>query len=410
MEPLIVDRNQVDDMPFHSMTVTGRAVGGRQFSGAGIGQSCAASLWSTLGEGVERLCLASPPPDLPVGRAQDLPGQALTAEQWPLFTEEQLRAHDFPWSNLCEDLICRWSCGVRLLTGVPYWAPASLIWVDRHADRFTAGFSTGTACHTDPAQATLSAILEVVERDAFAILWEARACVPCLDPQAQWQRPMVRQLDRALAHRRQRLLLRDMTTDLGIPAVCAVIQDLQARRPALVVGTAADQTYEAACFRAASEAWFCWTWMRDQHRRDLNASFDRAWEETTVPKDMRAHAFLYGFPEAGFMAQHLTAPAFRFRSVAAETRSERPALATQLLIQKLEAAGFPVLEFQITLPEIAALGLVVHKVLVPKLTPLSIGRFCRALANSRIRTVPLCCGWSHHGVLPPAAAYPHPLP
>ena len=389
--------------------VCGRTAQGSKISGAGFAPTTATAVLVAVSEAIERYALATMPQDTSLARIDELQGAVLDPARLQLFTAAQLADSRLGFRAFNPAEPTHWANGRTLIDGDRLWIPADLLWL-RAPSALTAGISTGAAAHTLETEALLSGLYEVVERDALAIVWEARAIVPELDPLADWQTPEVRMLAAALSRAQLQLIIRDMTTDLDIPCVLAVIHDPLERRPALAIGAAARRDRAVACARAAREAYFCWTWMRDEHaRRSLTLTAARTAAER--PQEMMWQAFLYGFPEAMAWSSHLVVPANSNFPAHEPPRSLGGAESELQWIQdRLAARGYCAISHELTMPEIAALDWCVHKVLVPGLVPLSIGCWCRHLANPRIETVPRYMSWPHAGPLPLGEAHPVPLP
>lgn len=109
--------------------------------------------------------------------------------------------------------------------------------------------SNGCASGINRDDALNRAILEVIERDAMAIWWYARqrrrhVPVTCLDrlaPRLSWW----------LGKRQRRIMLIDITSDVGVPAMAAVSHEDNGGRVA--IGSAADSDFEAATISAVTE-------------------------------------------------------------------------------------------------------------------------------------------------------------
>ncbi len=288
--------------------------------------------------------------------------------------------------------------------------PAELVWVTPVPNRFAPGISTGAASHTESDAALLSGLYEVVERDAFTIMWESRAVTPLLDPMAVFQVDEVRAMAAFFRNLDIRLILRNITTDLEIPSVLAILHDNSKRRPALALGAASRATIGEACRKAAEEAYHTWTWMTDEHLKS-----EVSWAETLasleMPDVMMRHPYLYGFPQSISMASHLLAdaPVISPRSEVSFSPVRRDQLRS--VVEHLAQRGHePMVCDLVPSAEVDRNPLSVVKLIVPGLVPLSIGRSGRMLANPRIAGVPTRMGWPHVGLHTTETWVPHPFP
>jgi len=111
--------------------------------------------------------------------------------------------------------------------------------------------SSGCSIGNSKEEAILHGIFEVAERDAYMLLWYARATVPAIDPMTS-QDPECRHWCRRLHADGFEILVADGTTDLQIPAVL-VFAIRRARWPHLVCASAAHLYPEIALKKALRE-------------------------------------------------------------------------------------------------------------------------------------------------------------
>ena len=414
-------RHRADELP-HSTVIAileGAVLGreGRRERQVAVGSGFALDVeqaaTAALAEGLERWHLLAPPEDTRSCRAPELPeGRVLRADEWPTFTPEQLRLPRFPWRGYHPEQHHTWTRVLRIPSGEPLWVPASLVSNSTAVERFMPSVSSGAAYHVSTARAVLSGLLEVVERDAFTIVWESRSTTPLLNPHAPWQAPEVRLIARELERRGLRFLLRDLTTDLGIPTVLAVVHDPRERRPALALGAATRLSLRAACEKAAREVCHTWAWMCDEHD-SRRMTRDETLTRLEVHHDMSLHPYLYGFPQSLPGASHLlTEAGFASGGPPADApgREGAPEEGLRRLVERLEARGHQVFYKDLSAPVTREPGAGVVKVFVTGLVPLSVGLWGRALGHPRIRDVPPRMNWPHPGPLAPEHGVPHPFP
>jgi len=419
LEAAGLQRTSSEDLPYsEAIALCYMPGGGSLAAGAGIGAAWEPALLAATGEAIERQCLRVSPQLERSARwapASELKGRVLAPGSWPMFTDAQHARPDFPYPPF-DDSPRYWVEATSLADRSAIWVPATLVWLGTPAagdHLLTSGISTGSASHVERDRALLSGLYESVERDALAIVWESRAVTGLLDPRAPWQDPELRRLDDYADARGLRLLLREITTDLGLPTVLAVLRDPRRRRPAMTIGSATRACVRDASLRAAMECVHCWGWVRDEHRKRVDESYEQAYAAASKPTEMLAHAFLYGFPEAEEHARHLWSDAeFEDTPVGplAHERPLSPEAELAIAVERLVGQGYEPLSVDIATPDVAALGFHVYKTLVPATVPLSVGSWCRHLGNPRIKMVPAARGWKHPGPLPVDAGVPHPLP
>jgi ribosomal protein S12 methylthiotransferase accessory factor len=142
-----------------------------------------------------------------------------------------------------EDPKIAWAWGWSLIRRCAVLVPACLVYMPyfpcfRHQGEEVAGpaVSTGLACATSLDEAVLKGIYELVERDAFMIVWSNRLPVPSVDIASH---PRLRKLyeDRLQRDGLRYVVLR-ITTDIPIPSFLCLLID-EHRSPAMVCAGAA---------------------------------------------------------------------------------------------------------------------------------------------------------------------------
>lgn len=165
-----------------------------------------------------------------------------------------------PIVPLTRETLLWWTRMRELTTNEEMWVPAYAVYMPYKIDRLRGepwvdfSTSTGLACGDTPEQATLSALLEIVERDAFTLAWVLKRECPASDPAhyadfAPWFECLS-----------ARVLTRDITTELGIPVAVSYVIREPGARPALVVGAGAALTRARATEKAVIEVAGCYNY------------------------------------------------------------------------------------------------------------------------------------------------------
>jgi ribosomal protein S12 methylthiotransferase accessory factor len=146
----------------------------------GVSTTRRRAIGKAMGEAVERYCAAQFDEEALVYAAFDeLDRRATPPESYALYRPEQYAAPGFPWKPFGRDTHVAWTPGRSLVSGEEVLVPAAAVFVPyhyRHARGDAAimqPISTGLACGPSRAAATLSALCEAIERDAFTITWQA---------------------------------------------------------------------------------------------------------------------------------------------------------------------------------------------------------------------------------------------
>ena len=143
--------------------------------------------------------------------------------------------YDFPFVPFDDSTTIRWTPAVDPLTGETWHVPAALVYMPYYYYKDTPDapiiqpISTGMACHCSLAEAAVSAVCEVVERDAFTITWQARLAHPQIPVESLSDSNY--ELVRRLEWTRASVSLFNITLDAGIPTVLAVLSSPSPRTP-----------------------------------------------------------------------------------------------------------------------------------------------------------------------------------
>ncbi|ESZ00105.1 YcaO-like family protein [Mesorhizobium sp. LNHC209A00] len=137
------------------------------------------------------------------------------------------------------------------------WVPAGLCFLGYAGggqSSLPAADSNGLALGINPEVAAMSALLELIERDATSIWWYNRLVLPRIDPKSMAS-DTVSSYEDWLRHRGRQLRLLRLTLDLAVPVVAAISSDSSGRCPAM--GFAAGASWSAAATRAIGELAQC---------------------------------------------------------------------------------------------------------------------------------------------------------
>ncbi|NTF69837.1 YcaO-like family protein [Agrobacterium rhizogenes] len=166
-------------------------------------------------------------------------------------------------ADIDDDEEIAWAEGYDLITGRPAWIPFNAATLDRtiRNPRFWQS-SDGLASGNNLTEAILHGLLERIERDA-EVLWEISEpklrMAACIDP-ASFADPVLNGLIAKITSADLTLRLFDITSDIGIPVVVALLgpsEITQARRIRyldVTIGSGAHPSPVRAAIRAVTEA------------------------------------------------------------------------------------------------------------------------------------------------------------
>ncbi|MFI7061503.1 TOMM precursor leader peptide-binding protein [Kribbella sp. NPDC050124] len=372
--------------------------------------SCTGKGWTrraardtAIGEALERYAAMTWQPERRLTSTYDgLDRPGLHPRDLVLFADHQY--DDLPYEPWRPETELEWVPAQSLVTGQEVWIPllATHLAYRSPAALFPAT-SNGFAAGLDRDSATLRALLEVVERDAFAIAWTHRLpgrCVAAADVPDE----VVQGIASTHARRGVELTVHLLPTDTTATAVLAVAWS--DRAPAAVIGTAAAMDPVAAARSAVLEVAQVRPLLRSRLR--LPAVRARMAELAAVPGKVATlddHDLLYAAPAA--------VDGLRFlwdnpRMPWPDTSPDDESLTA--LVQSLAAVAPDVLAVDVTPPDVEAVGVRVVRGLVPGFVPIWFGANQARLGGSRLLELPARLG------LRPAPARldelnlaPHPL-
>ena len=343
----------------------------------GTGATRAEAASAAVGEALERYAATYVPGDrLVVASASELPG-AVEPERFALFSDRQLALPGFPFRRFSGETVTTWVAGEELPGRSPVWLPAELVFLGLAGlpGARPVGYATssGLACDTDKSATVVRGLCELLERDAFMIVWSNRLSLPLLEPpqDARLEEPFV---STGLAHAAV-----DLSVFHEFPIALAVVRAPDGCPGAVGVGAAAAATPERARWKALAEAFATraagatLAVLAGGAPVDRIAGFDDHIRHYADGANAPATFFLDGSRER--------TPLDRVPRLEGATPEE----AIRALCRRVDAAGSTAYAVDVTSPDVAALGLTVTRVLAPGLCSLDVGQEARFLGPARLR-------------------------
>jgi ribosomal protein S12 methylthiotransferase accessory factor len=274
-------------LPVTEGSADGEVIG----SGAGLTESAAAN--AALGEFIERYCAADvDEEDLWIASAQEMSaaGEHVDTDSWELFTAQQLE--QLPYSPLLPDTRIAWVKGTSLVTGLSTWVPAAQTFLANSttfdidgAVRLGPSVSTGCACGPTLRSALTSGLLELIERDAFMIVWRNMLSCPSIriDPASSLYEVYRERFDRP--HLDYALWL--TTIDFPVTSVFGVLT-VQGSQRGMICGGAAHTSPSNAVLKTLVELVQGYSWL--EH---LGGSTPALTDHAGTPRDFGQRARYY---------------------------------------------------------------------------------------------------------------------
>jgi len=382
-------------------------------TGGGASTSKGIALAKALGEAVERYCSAIyDKKELPLTSFTDAPFPCIPPSAFALFSQEQYFQTDFRFSLFDIATPIRWIQASDLIKGEPCYVPAAMVFTPYFFDRekgephITQSISTGLACHDSRTKAILSAICEVIERDAFTITWQARLGRPHIKVEtlSALNRDLVQRLERI----KSTVTLLNITMDVGIPTVLSVLRSDVPEAPALVFAASADLNPEEAVRKSLEELAHTRR-LAQLLKTNLPPCIPDPNFENVVNQDI--HVLLYCDHNNTHLADFIFESQQRMGFDEIENLATGdPEIDVRTLLEKVEKVHHRVLVVDLTTPDVSESGLFVFRALIPGFHPLFMGHGIRALGGSRLWEVPQKLGYQGMTKLSGDNPAPHPFP
>jgi ribosomal protein S12 methylthiotransferase accessory factor len=402
-----------DFFHFHAQACNTSAFSRQQNSALAGGASAdrGMAMAKAIGEAVERYCSA-------LYEVEELPLMSFEAASFPcvppcefaLYSQEQYMRPGFPYVPFANLTPVRWTPALDPLTGETWHIPAAMVFMPYYYEQergerpIAQPMSTGLACHCSPTEAAISAICEVIERDAFTITWQARLGMPqvLIETLSDRNRDLVARFERT----RSSVTVLNITVDVGVPTILSVLRSQIPAAPALVFAAATAMDPEHAVRKSLEELALTHRFAQ-QLKTNLPHFVPTSHYDNVVDQERHVHVY----------CDHANTPLAEF-IFASDKRigfEEVDNLATgdpqrdlEILLEKVRAINHRVLISDLTTPDVQELGLAVVRAVIPGFHPLFIGHGIRALGGSRLWEVPQKLGYK--GITRESGDNPAPHP
>ncbi len=354
--------------------------------GWGKGLTASGAILSAVGESIERYSASLPDPERIVWkRPADLDGEFFDPGLCALYAEDQYVRDGFPYVRFDPDIIHPWILGKWLGNDQPVWVPAVFAFLSLtigSEQLICQGTSNGLAASTDPNEAALRAMLELVERDAFLSAW--RTGRPgrrvALDETID---PLLRRVVESIELLGATVEIYALPTGVcGTTILCLSLGDGDTY-PGAVVGLGADLHADVALRQAILELAQTGPYLQ----RMMQAQTLSIPNDDKAVQDMRDHAAYYFPSERATAFDRLRGRdgpiSLRELGVGAKSRSLKRCLS------QLQEVGVRVAVVDVTSADVATGPFRVMRAVSPDLQPLSYGYGLDRCLVPRIRSMGL---------------------
>lgn len=401
---------------------------GAAIEGFGRATDFGSSAMTATLEAVERQMSATPiegVTPMTVAAFDDLPGLRLDPRS---LGEHVPGAHEHPASQLVAfdpTLPTSWVRGWSTLHNQPIQVPAHVAYWRVHDGRpkFVFESSSGSAMGGSRLEAILYGLFEVIERDAFLLMWHARVGLPAVS----WHHLAdVRASSLRLAAAGMRLTVLDATTEFSVPVAIAVIEaDVESvsrgAARALTVAAGAhldpDRAIRAAVDEAVTTALMHPVWRRRHPDLYAPQRFLPMLTDFSSISTLEDHEGVFALNEArplwSFFERHGSsgdAPESHPHPPQPGSIPLRSRVAE--LIEGFHVRGMDVIVVDQTVPEIGErLGLATVKVIVPGMLAMTFGHLhTRVVGSARLARADQSLARALTRADVPATPIPHPFP
>lgn len=280
-----------------------------------------------------------------------------------------------------------WIRGQSLLRKGEILIPAQLVFVPYEYEASEPILrlltSTGAAAGVSLEDALYRGICEVVERDSFMIAYLNKLSSSLIDI-SDSKNVYIRGILESLERYELEFAVVDLTTDVKVFSVAAIILDKTGKGPAISVGLRAGFDIEDVIINAIEEALMARSWLRDRFSFNPKAKISR---KTIATIEDRA---LFWFPVKKISLLDFWIKSKEKRMLGdypCVTESKRAHLnKIQNIFQKREK---DILYIDITAPEAREAGFIVVKVVIPYLQPLYLDEKYKYLGTERLYEAPV---------------------
>jgi ribosomal protein S12 methylthiotransferase accessory factor len=226
--------------------------------GSGASLKKERAMWKALCESMERYCAVFGIEEKPMIKAsyRAIERKAINPKEIVSFSEEQKELEWYQKSRYDDDTVFSWAAGFSFDTGKEIFLPAQVLSLrgtyQNEEKIIRLPISTGQAGDFSLEGAIYAGLCEAIERDAFMIYWLNRLTPRIIDTTGIADEE-IQALLRAYQRYYFDVHILDITTDIQVPTVLAVVIDKTGNGPAVSVAAKTDLDFLRAVKGALEE-------------------------------------------------------------------------------------------------------------------------------------------------------------
>lgn len=377
---------------------------------SGAGLTLKEACLSAVGESIERYaCTFINKNGLVKGTYKDLTNSGFNLAnptKFAFYHEKQYKQRKMPFKKFDKNANINWTTAKSLTSNQNVYVPAACTYLpyypDKDEDLIWFPISTGLSCGKNLDEAILKGIYEVIERDAFSIMWFNKLSMPLIDFDSDEE--IKKLIEERFNVPNCQLYMVDMTTEIGIPAVFGILSE---NSHGLLVAASVRWTKKDAVKKTLMElAQGRITW-----KKDFVKGIDKKYREDYLDvKDFNDHVNLYtnySMKDNAKFAYSSSQKVKLDEQITNKSNAEK----IREIVNRLDNLGYEILVKDLTTSDVEKCGFKVVRVLIPGLTEISNDQEYLRLGGERIYSVPVKLGYRKRPLTyDELYRAPHPFP
>lgn len=363
-----------------------------------------------LGEAIERYCLSIYHwQGLKYASAREMRNKALDLNSVVAFSRIQLKKGQFKDFRFNQNTKFWWKSGYSLTKAKPVYIPAQLIYLPyctKNEGYIRLPISTGAASGSSLGAAIMRGICEVIERDAFMIFYLNKLTPQLININLS-QNKLLSKIVHAFNRYGLELYVFNITTDIQVSSIMAIIVDRSGMGPSISVGLKSSLNPELAISGAIEEAEHTRPWIRDAMLKlRAGSKLDDNGDISLIERGL----FWSGLDKIDRIDFFLKSRKFiQVEDFIKNMKVITPKDLRSLLLQ-LKQLDLEVVFVDVTRDEVRKIGFYVVKVVIPRLQPLYLSEDFKYHGGERLLQVPVNLGYRKNSIMESELnGFPHPF-
>jgi len=372
-----------------------------------------AAIAKTIGEAIERYCSALyEVSQYPLTSAANATFPHIAPEEFATNNAKEIERINSPWEPFTQETVTRWAPMQNISENCEVYVPAVYVhvpyyyYVDEGDTPIIQPISTGLACHSSIEMACISAICEVIERDAFTCMWQAKMSLPHID--ASSLPSELRDIYDRFNVPGGKITLLLSLQDHGIPTVISVYQHESSAMPAFAFAAATALNPATAIRKNLEELAHTFRWIYSLKRKNPDYNPGENFANVT---DQDSHLLCWSRDCMRDRADFVFASekVVLFADIPNHEVEDQQAN-VRTLNELIKRVGHNILLSELTSPDVETLGLRVVRAVIPGFQPLAMGHKNRTVGSKRLLTLPQKLGYAAVDPNIGDNPLPHPFP